>query len=64
LAKTHIYRDGHFALVRWADVENRTVSAADVPALSEHTASEARRLARRRVTLAGHRLATLLAERP
>jgi hypothetical protein len=61
LAKTQIYRDGRFPLVRSADVESGAISAADVPALSEPAAAEARLLARRRVTLAGYRLAALLA---
>ncbi len=60
LAKTHIYRDGQFPHVRYADVESRKVSAADVPALSEDQSVQSQIIARRRVTLAGYRLAEAL----
>lgn len=59
-AKTQIYRDGQFPQVRWEDVEARNVSEDKVPALSEQDAAKAQMLARRRVTLAGYRLAELL----
>lgn len=60
LAKTHVYRDGQFPLVRYVDVESRKVSADEVPALSEQQAAQSQQLARRRVTLAGYRLAEAL----
>ena len=60
LAKTQIYRDGKFSLVRWEDVDRGTVPADKVPALSEHDATQSQLIARRRVTLAGYRLAEAL----
>lgn len=60
LAKTEIYRDGALPLVRWSDVESGTVPAAAVPALSNDAAARAQRIARRRVVLAGYRLAEAL----
>lgn len=60
LAKTHIYRDGQFPHVRFEDVESRQVSADKVPALSEQQFAQSHQLARRRVILAGYRLAEAL----
>ncbi|MBC7816833.1 MAG: S1/P1 nuclease [Planctomycetaceae bacterium] len=60
LAKTHVYRDGQFPQVRWEDVESRKVPADKVPALSEQQAAQSHQLARRRIALAGYRLAEAL----
>ena len=60
LAKTHVYRDGQFPHVRYEDVEARKVSAEEVPALTEQQSAQSRQIARRRVTLAGYRLAEAL----
>ncbi|MFM9960555.1 MAG: S1/P1 nuclease [Planctomycetaceae bacterium] len=60
LAKSQIYRDGQFPLVRYEDVESRMVSADQVPALTEAQAAQSHQIARRRVTLAGYRLAEAL----
>lgn len=60
LAKTHIYRDGQFPHVRYEDVETRKVAADKVPAMSEQQAIQSHQIARRRVTLAGYRLAEML----
>ncbi len=60
LAKTQIYRDGQFPHVRFEDVESRKVSAEKVPALSEQQSAQSHQIARRRVTLAGYRLAEAL----
>lgn len=60
LAKTHIYRDGQFPHVRFEDVESRKVSADKVPALSEQQSAQSHQIARRRVILAGYRLAEAL----
>ncbi len=61
-AKTNVYREGHLPRVRWADVDDGTVSADKVPALSERDLAKSQTLARRRVTLAGYRLGDSLAE--
>ncbi len=60
LAKTQIYRDGKFPVVRWQDFDNGTVPANQVPALSAQESAQAEMIARRRVVLAGHRLAEAL----
>ena len=60
LAKTQIYRDGRFPIVRWEDVESGKVSADKVPALSEQESATAQMIARRRIALAGYRLAEAL----
>lgn len=60
LAKTQIYRDGQFSQVRYEDVESGKVSADQVPALTEAQAAQSHQIARRRVTLAGYRLAEAL----
>lgn len=60
LAKTQIYRDGQFPHVRYEDVESRKVSAEKVPALSEQQSAQSHQIARRRVALAGYRLAEAL----
>lgn len=60
LARKEIYRDGALPRVRWSDVERGIVPAAAVPALSSDDAARAQRVARRRVVLAGYRLADAL----
>ena len=60
LAKTHIYRDGQFPHVRFEDVESRKVPAEKVPALTEQQSAQSQQIARRRVALAGYRLAEAL----
>jgi hypothetical protein len=60
VAATEIYRDGALPLVLWRDVERGAVPADRVPALSGEDAARAQRIARRRVVLAGYRLAEAL----
>ncbi|HLQ43896.1 MAG TPA: S1/P1 nuclease [Planctomycetaceae bacterium] len=59
-AKTNAYLDGHLPKVQWSDVEHHAVTIDKVPYLSETDAAKARQVARRRVTLAGQRLAETL----
>lgn len=60
LAKTYIYRDGKFPQVRYADYDSRQVTSDKVPALTEAQAAESYQIARRRIALAGYRLAEAL----
>jgi len=60
-AKTSVYRDGNFPLVRWVDIENQSVASSKVPAVPPSDAAKSLTLARRRVTLAGYRLADSVA---
>lgn len=59
-AKTHVYRDGKFPLVVYADVDSQKVAADQVPAVSTFDGATSRTLARRRMVVAGHRLAETL----
>jgi hypothetical protein len=59
-AKTHVYRDGKFPRVPYADVEAMRLAANDVPVISTFDGAACRTLARRRMVLAGHRLAETL----
>lgn len=59
-AKAHVYFDGKLPLVRYADVESKKIDADKVPAVSTFDAANSRTLARRRMVLAGNRLAETL----
>lgn len=59
-AKTNVYLDGRFPHVRMSDVDSGSIAADKVPAVHADDASKSLVLARRRVTLAGLRLAELL----
>jgi hypothetical protein len=59
-AKTHAYLDGKFPRVPYADVDAKKVDADDVPAVSTFDGANSRTLARRRMVLAGNRLAETL----
>lgn len=59
-AKTHAYREGKLPLVLYADVERKTIGEDKVPAVSTFDGANSRTLARRRLVLAGNRLAETL----
>ncbi len=59
-AKTTVYRDGHLHFALWDDYDQRRIKADDVPILPQGAEAEANKLARRRVVLAGYRLAEKL----
>lgn len=59
-AKTHAYRDGKLPRVPYAEVEAKKVDADQVPAVSTFDGANSRTLARRRVVVAGNRLAETL----
>lgn len=59
-AKTYAYRDGKLPLVLYADVENKKIADNNVPAVSTFDGAASRTLARRRMVLAGNRLAETL----
>lgn len=59
-AKSHVYLEGKLPRVLWADVDDKKVTADDVPAVSTFDGANSRTLARRRMVLAGNRLAETL----
>ena len=59
-AKTNVYRDGHLEFALWDDYDQRRIMADDVPILPQGAETKANTLARRRVVLAGYRLAEKL----
>ena len=59
-AKTHAYLDGKLPLVLYSDVDSKQVSDDKVSAVSTVDGAHSRTLARRRVVLAGNRLANAL----
>jgi hypothetical protein len=59
-AKAHAYLDGKLPLVVYADVEDKKIAADKVPAVSSIDGAASRTLARRRIVLAGNRLAETL----
>ncbi len=59
-AKTNVYRDGHLEFALWDDYDQRRIMADDVPILPQGAEAKANTLARRRVVLAGYRLAEKL----
>ncbi len=59
-AKTNVYRDGHLEFALWDDFDQRRITADDVPILLQGVEAKANTLARRRVVLAGYRLAEKL----
>lgn len=60
LAKTTAYRDGHLSFALSDDLDQKRITNDDVPILPQGAEAAANKLARRRVTLAGYRLAELL----
>ena len=61
-AKTHAYLDGKLPLVLYSEVESKMVPNDKVPAVSTFDGAQFRTLARRRVVLAGNRLAETINE--
>lgn len=59
-AKTHAYLDGKFPLVLYSAVEGKKIAEDKVPAVSTFDGANSRTLARRRMVLAGNRLAETL----
>lgn len=59
-AKSNVYRDGHLQFALWDDYDQRRITADDVPILPQGAEAKANTLARRRVVLAGYRLAEKL----
>ena len=59
-AKTNVYLDGHLQFALWDDYDQRRITADDVPILPQGAETKANTLARRRVVLAGYRLAEKL----
>lgn len=59
-AKATVYRDGHLSFALSDDLDRRRITNDDVPVLPQGAEFTANKLARRRVTLAGYRLAELL----
>ena len=59
-AKTNVYQDGHLAFALWDDYDQRRITADDVPIMPQGAEAKANTLARRRVVLAGYRLAEKL----
>ena len=61
-ARTEVYERGHLQCALWDDYEHGKITAEDVPRLSPEAESKAKTLARRRIALAGCRLAEKLQE--
>jgi hypothetical protein len=59
-AKTVVYRDGELKFAKSADFDQHKITADEVPILPQGAEAAANKLARRRVTLAGYRLAAVL----
>ncbi len=59
-AKSHVYLEGKLPRVLWADVDAKKVDADAVPTVSTFDGANSRTLARRRMVLAGDRLAETL----
>ncbi|MCX7422240.1 MAG: S1/P1 nuclease [Planctomycetia bacterium] len=59
-AKTTAYRDGQLSFALSGDLDQKRITNDDVPILPQGAEYAANKLARRRVTLAGYRLAELL----
>ncbi len=59
-AKTTVYRDGRLPFALWDDYDQRRITADDVPILPPGAEAQANTLARRRIVLAGYRLAEKL----
>lgn len=60
LAKNVTYRNGQLPLAKFDDYDRRLIKADDVPVLPQGVEAEANRVARRRVAMAGYRLAEKL----
>jgi len=60
LADDIAYRNGDLPLAKFDDLDKRLIKADDVPVLPQGVEAEANRVARRRVLLAGYRLAEKL----
>ena len=59
-AKTHAYLDGKLPLVLYSEVDSKKIAEDKVPAVSTFDGAQSRTLARRRIVLAGNRLAETL----
>jgi hypothetical protein len=59
-AKAFAYGEGNLEFASWKDFENHTTAAADVPTLSSSYVINADNVARRRIAIAGKRLADVL----
>ena len=59
-AKTHVYRDGHLPFALSNDYERRQIKLDEVPILPLGVEADANKLARRRIVLAGYRMAEKL----
>jgi hypothetical protein len=61
-AKATTYQDGQLKFALWDDYDHRRITVADVPILAPGAEAKANVLARRRIVLAGYRLAEKLKE--
>ena len=61
-AKSNVYLEGKLPLVLYSDVESKKIAVDKVPAVSTFDGAQFRTLARRRIVLAGNRLAETLSE--
>lgn len=61
-AKTNIYRDGELQFALWDDFDQKRIAVDDVPILPQGVEAKSNVLARRRIVLAGYRLAEKLKE--
>ena len=59
-AKAHAYLDGKLTLIPYAGVEGKSIAPDKVPVVSTFDGAASRTLARRRIVLAGNRLAESL----
>ncbi len=59
-AKAHAYLDGKLPLVLYSEVDSKKIAEDKVPAVSTVDGAQSRTLARRRIVLAGNRLAEML----
>ena len=61
-AKAGVYRDGELQFALWDDFDQKRITADDVPILPQGVEAQSNALARRRIVLAGYRLAEKLKE--
>ena len=59
-AKADVYRDGELQFALWDDFDQKRITADDVPILPQGIEAQSNALARRRIVLAGYRLAEQL----
>ena len=60
IAKEVVYQNGRLHYAMWSRVESHELSSQDVPVLPQQAIDQAHNVARRRITLAGYRLAERL----